>query len=640
MHTNYGRSALFLILCIVAACGGPTERTEPVPPQPPQPAIESPTPTPVILAPTATPTPTPPALSQTQYGWTIQGADDLSNQTWLDQAARNGVTHIQIGGDALPSIDDVIFDSALQQNIRALARQADRSNIHTLIWGRELNLGDGLFRFTPTDPFYAARQAAYRNVFTQIPELDGVILQFSDAQSPPWDAAPPEGVNAPGPIERVRIVLEMVYQTVVIEQNKSLWVRIGNESDQAMEWILSAVSQLPEPQPAIVLAPNAWQFASPKRVAWLKQRTAGFNLLSESDAGLKSLGQGGLMASIAMPMAYQAIYSNRGTSSILDTTRLTESDSILTLNLFLARSAAHDTAFDPKASISEWAKTRFDISPNTPAHSFMMDFLSSSWQTAEKIAAVNNGPLFSFDWPVDDPPLFDDARLNYPDQELLTHIAQESYEAIRQTEDDRQAFSSIQSTLPPSVSMEWQQRLKVREQFARIYHYAKQCFFGFQLWQRTRNENEALYLEAHLKALESLASEFNENHNSEMMNLQELTGFITSIRQRFPRVLFGAREREWNRIENITIRQINAEQIEVIWNTQEPSKTECQLITGHPYSERAIEASIFPTENHSIILENLTPGTLYSLQLHAASLSGQSTLSGVYKIALDSSGFM
>ncbi|MBZ0258937.1 hypothetical protein K8I31_22940, partial [bacterium] len=293
----YNKIALSIIVAglfiLWSSCGGTPERNTPIAPMPQHTIDETPTPPVTIIEepePTQTPTPPPAPQPKYEFGFIVRHPSTLESTDWIDLAAKNHATHIQIGGDTIKAVEDLIFNTNLQNQVRQVARQAEQESLKVYVWSRELNLGDGLFRFDPTDPFYAARQAAYRNVLKQLPEIDGFVLQFADAQSPPWSAVADPTVAPLDPIQRIQIVINMVKSVVVDEMNKDLWIRVGDEGSQAVEWISSAIQTISSPKVGIILTQPRWLSDEYNQRAWIAQQFKGAKVMLESDATMEAWG--------------------------------------------------------------------------------------------------------------------------------------------------------------------------------------------------------------------------------------------------------------------------------------------------------------------------------------------------------------
>ncbi|MBZ0255138.1 hypothetical protein K8I31_03705, partial [bacterium] len=163
-----------------------------------------------------------------------------------------------------------------------------------------------------------------------------------------------------------------------------------------------------------------------------------------------------------------------------------------------------------------------------------------------------------------------------------------------------------------------EQGIKNQLEAVNILHYAKQCFWGYQLWKQTRNENEALMLEGHLRTLQSITGTMMQSYtiNNEIIDAGTILTFISNIRTNFPRVLFGAHERTWNKIRNVQIRQSAMDAIEVLWETQEPSIGKCYITSIKPPSwDKTAETSLFPETQHRVVLNGLQSGEIYAITI-------------------------
>ncbi len=631
-------AAAVFIASLWFACGGTPERDD-IALSPAQLSLEE-TPTPIVAeiippTPTLTPTPTPP---KQELGLIIRHPSTLNSTDWLGLAANYQATHIQIGGEAINAIEDLIFQQELQNQVRRLFRQAKQSNLRTLVWSSELNLGDGLFRFDQTDPFYAARQSAYRNVLNLLPEIDGVVLQLADAQSPPWNAVADPTVAPPGPVERIRFVIDMVKRVVVDEKNKQLWIRVGDEGSQAIEWIASALQQISDKNLGVILAPNTWLKAEYNRSAWVAQLFEGQSVILEVDASMEAWGGENTIISVSDQLkefsGYIDNFSFRGFAASIDTQESLVFDSPNRSNLVLFNQIEDN----PQNVLIDWIEKEYQFAPVTKEGIALKNLFAKSWGVAKKIATIQGSDAFSFQWDLDTPPSFNNQELNTPSRQLLYTIAQESYDAHYSLEQTIATLQEIQFNLPFVTLSSLDQRVKNQLDLAKLMYYAKQCYFGFQFWKFTRDEQEALYLEGHLKALQQLAINMPQTFsiNGERIDAGAVLMFVSNIRSRFPRVLFGAQERDWAKIFNVEVRQIGMTSIEVRWQTSQPTVGSCRLVsTTPPLWEQAGESSFFAETEHQIIIDGLQPGRSYSIFITSTTSDGLMINGKDYVFSLD-----
>ncbi|MDP8245753.1 MAG: hypothetical protein P9L94_16845 [Candidatus Hinthialibacter antarcticus] len=623
----FALTAATLLVFFWSACGGTPERNLPVDSQPQKVIEETPTPPITIIeAPTATQTPTPaPIEPKQEFGLIVRHSSTLESTDWIGLAQNYQATHIQIGGDAIRAVEDLIFQPQLQNQVRRLAREANQANLKVFVWSRELNLGDGLFRFDPTDPFYAARQSAYRNVLKSLPEIDGFVLQFADAQSPPWSAVADPTTVPQSSIKRIQIVIEMIKSIVVDEMGKTLWVRVGDEGPQAIEWLATALRTMNAADVGVILTQPTWLDAEFNRKAWISQLFGGQNVILEADATMNHWGGENTIISFAAPLnelrGFKDAFNFKGYACAIDTQDALVFDSPNRSNLVLL----HQDEAPSDAVLQAWIEKEYQFAPVTKEGVSLRNLFMDSWRIAKKINTVQGADLFSFQWDVNNPPSFNSQSLNAPTEQTLLDIAQETYEAQSNLEETLSKLQEIQFNLPFTQISSLEQRIKNQIEFAKLMHYAKQCYWGYQLWKRTRNEQEALYLEGHLRALQQIASNTPQvfQLESERVDAGAILMFISNIRSHFPRVLFGSKERTWAKIFGIHIRQTAANSIEVLWQTSEPTVGSCHIVSKTPpLWQHSAESSLFPETEHRVLIEDLQPGQPYNVSISSTALNG------------------
>ncbi|MBI1389189.1 MAG: hypothetical protein GC154_12150 [bacterium] len=638
---------LILFVCaaatLVFSCGGPEERDRPVSPvQIPIEPIEA-TPTPeMVLPPTPTPTPTP-APQTWENGWSVWNLEAVRGSGLAQRAKEFGATHIQIGGQALRVIEDLIFDAGRQEAVRDLAQQAEALGLKTLVWSRELNLGQGLFRFDPTDPYYAARQAAYRNVFQLIPELDGVVLNFADSPTKPWLVEPPLGVDAPAPAERTRFIIDMVYRVVARDFGKSVWIRVGDEPITEIEVIAEAVRRMNTPELGVIVSHSGWMNAQKEQLDWLLRSFSTQPVILEADAAESRLAGPRAIVSLAPQLSdHRSAWMNpavKGVCGLVDGGGELVFGSPNEVNLNLLSGLAQGPNFRPGDAVEDWIVKRYGFQPGTREGSLLKSIYAKSWLVSKKICAVLMDTPFSFQWAVsgENAPQFDKQKLQFIEKDTLVELAQESYEAqtlLQNALNDLRQSPDIGSS---QAFWDWEKRISDEYQLATLIMYAKQCYWGFQYWSRTHDEQEALLLEGHLRRLETIANSLQGSWswNGETVDAQSVALFIQSIRSQFPRVLFGAQERKWNHIYEVSLRQISSTGFEISWKTEQPATGRCFVSNSYNTFGSALNAAMTPSTEHHAVLDGLQPGAQYWVKIEMKDLGGDTVRSGVFSIQLE-----
>ncbi|MGC9327436.1 MAG: hypothetical protein ACP5I1_07360, partial [Candidatus Hinthialibacter sp.] len=162
--------------------------------------------------------------------------------------------------------------------------------------------------------------------------------------------------------------------------------------------------------------------------------------------------------------------------------------------------------------------------------------------------------------------------------------------------------------------------------------------WGFEYWKKTRDEKEALCLEAHLQKLEHLADVWEERYPQDLNpgNSDLIRSWVKRIRQKFPRVILGWKERRWNQIKEVDIHQTGPDSVEVQWKSSQPASAKVFVADQLPIFERMTSVSSYPATEHKARVTNLKPGGIIYLKIQVQSEDGQITNSGVFPFQLES----
>lgn len=607
---------------------------------------------PVEIAPVSQvpPEPTPRPMADTDnLGWLITQPDTMERSGLLDEAARQGVTHIQLGGDILDSIDALIFDADLQERIRRFARDAAFNGIRVYIWSRELNLEGGSFRFHPADPFAAAREAAYRNAFNLIPDLDGVVLRFDDAPAPPWDAVIPPGSPDVPPAERVRFVVGLVHRAVVEQQNRRLILHTGDRRDDSFNWIASALQQLPGAGLAVHAPSQLFdgmdldgkrqtlnRFGEASAYIQLDAVGAFFGgpealyCVSEEAAALLPLWEarrvGGVVGRVDSP-----------SGSVFNTPN--------EINLAVLRAMNEPAAFSDRVIVEDWLRERYGAHPSSPEGLALARLFRDSPQWAMKSVYAKRMVPFSFEAAPNRPLMRtsmgrDDARLNElsaPFPQTMRDLAQESFEAIERIDLAIHELQQVQGAINQQDFESLRRSLSFSRDVANLFQYGKQARWGAAIWGAQMNEREALYLEANLQKLAEHAQAIRTPYSAGggLVSRDTVTAFERAIRADFPRVIMGWRDRQWNRVREMSVRQIGPDSVELTWKTDRPSTTTAFAARALPNFELSVNASTFPETEHRCQFRGLRPGERYYFKVHCRDEDNEITFSGEFPITLE-----
>lgn len=682
-HSNYKSNTgvwILFFLCAVlpillAGCSSQEKRWEsPALVQPsdagnePEPAISTPeTEAPVVLQPIdRTPAksqyPYLDALTQRagfQTAWFIASSAGLSSNGVEAKAEEYGVTQIQLGGDILQAVDDLILNPEKRNYVQRFAQQMNAENIEVLVNSREIHLEGRTFLFDKEAPLVAARQAAYRKALTLIPELDGVVLTFSGALLPPWDAAAPEGMTQISVPERIRFLIDTIRPVVVDELGKRLYVRLEGDTPQQVEWIAAALSEYNDDNLVVILPP-----ADSSNLASLYGRFAGKPHMVNLDLTGAQFGGPRILASLgdrfedwkalrnqdAVRGAVVQVYGKTGSAL----------NSPNEINLYLFSKTGDAVSPDRKSVESEWIQKRYGFDPMTREESLMAAIFDRSAAVNKKMALVNNSLRFAVNGNLPDPESWNlqdlgtqsgamtpeqehfHRQLINPEKQTLIDLDQESYEAVDSINKSLADLESMRQQLHENDYNDLLQRLQLQRLLAEIFQYGKQSVWGFTLWKKTRDEDEALFLEAHLQKMEQLASALEERYgaNVEPGNPTRIRKWVERIRKEFPRVIMGWKERTWNQIKDVVIQQTGPGNVEIRWNTTQPAKSNFFITSQLPIFDRMISSAAYPTTTHKTALSDLEGGKTYFIKIQVVSDNGQVTNSGIFPLLLETAPVM
>ena len=122
--------------------------------------------------------------------------------------------------------------------------------------------------------------------------------------------------------------------------------------------------------------------------------------------------------------------------------------------------------------------------------------------------------------------------------------------------------------------------------------------FGMQPVQKTKPLSEAS-----LKNLDQLALEIDSEFGNKAIpaKAEQVRAFTGAIRQKFPKVLFGEKERTWNKIKDITVRQSGPQSAEVSWKSEQLSSSTLFMTNSLPLFDQMIPVSKDPQDEHKVL---------------------------------------
>lgn len=599
-----------------------------------------------------------------ELGWLVAAPEYLSASDLVTSAVEHNVTHVQIGGTVLQAIDDLILDANKGEFVRQLARQLDARGIDTLVWSRELHLESKTFRYLATDPLVAARQAAYRTALQTIPEIDGVVLSFDGAWLEPWNSQAPAGfAHIPVP-DRIRFIIEMVKPVIVDEMGKRLYIFVNASRLDAIDWIAEAVNAYPVDSFPLIFPLNLPYGAMVGPLnPYLNELAARPRLILCDLAGGAFGGPrfvvslGGELGRYIRDMERE---NWRGIATPVHLAAGSVYNSLNTINLLTLTQLAQNPNVVPVVPWSDWIQRTYGAAPMTREGQTLRRIYELSYTWACKMAYVKQFFPFADQG---DLPTVDQLRqrlterwgdrlgqgyqyiyrdLREPKKQTLLDITQEAYEALSGLEQAIQELENIRDHLHPMEYEDLNRRLTHQRRMAEALFYAKQTFWGLDWWRRTKDEDEALCMEANLQRLERLAVEWEQHTGGQRLpgDPTRIREWVSAIRREFPRVLFGARERNWNKIQNVIIRQTGPSSAEVQWTSAWPSTSRIFVTTRLPIFDRMQPVSEFSATRHQIPLDHLQPGEWYYIKLQCIFEKGEVTNSGEFRFQLEAQPVM
>ncbi len=172
-------------------------------------------------------------------GWILLDPDPDAIEESILAAAEYGVNHIQLSHDIIMNIEDILSDDeearTRVERLNLGISLAHQHGMKAYIWAHEFSPTTIAVCYAPDDPIWETRAQAYRDGLAKIPDVDGVILMFGSAPTPPWLTActcdwceenyEGNALTSPPGAERVRLVVENVGGTIVNELGKELFIR-------------------------------------------------------------------------------------------------------------------------------------------------------------------------------------------------------------------------------------------------------------------------------------------------------------------------------------------------------------------------------------------------------------------------------
>jgi hypothetical protein len=182
-------------------------------------------------------------------GWILLDRDPAAVRAALEAAPRFGINHVQLSEDLLMDIDELLDDTpetlARVAGLNEAIALAHDKGIRVYVWCHELPTGAIAVCYGPDGDLWRQRAEAYRKGIARIPDVDGVILMFGSAGTPPWlsfcdcDWCPDtygESLDSPPQAERLRLIVQNVAAVVTGELGKEVIGRVFIHEAEENAW--------------------------------------------------------------------------------------------------------------------------------------------------------------------------------------------------------------------------------------------------------------------------------------------------------------------------------------------------------------------------------------------------------------------
>ena len=185
---------------------------------------------------------------ETIHGWILLDNDPQAVVETIETASRFGVNHIELSHDIIMNIDEIMGeDASVQTRVDTINQgiaKAHEKGMKAFIWVHELSEMGFDVCYDPTEPIWETRKQGYRDALAKIPDVDGLVLMFGSAPSPPWYTicscdycldAYGDSLSMPNE-EKVRIITEEIGGVLVNELGKELLMRTFVHEPQELDW--------------------------------------------------------------------------------------------------------------------------------------------------------------------------------------------------------------------------------------------------------------------------------------------------------------------------------------------------------------------------------------------------------------------
>ena len=182
-------------------------------------------------------------------GFILLDPDDAAVEASIEAAARFGVGQIQLSHDLIMDLDEIVGDgSEVEARVARLNRAISLAHgraMKVFVWHHEFPAGVIPVCYGPEGDIWRQREAVWRTALGRIPDVDGVVLMFGSAGTPPWFTICDcewcwdrwgQEFDSPPQAERLRLVTERMGRVVVREMGKELIARVFVHEPEENAW--------------------------------------------------------------------------------------------------------------------------------------------------------------------------------------------------------------------------------------------------------------------------------------------------------------------------------------------------------------------------------------------------------------------
>ncbi len=234
----------------------------------------------------------PPGARFEVRGWQVHDPNMERLRRTIDEAAAQGINHLQISHGIVHDAEDLLGNPQRQDEVRELVRLCHERGIEIFSWTHELNAVPDRFRREgkvdlDDEALWEWVRAKYRRFFELAPGLDGLILTFHETDVPVYyDDRVVSSLSHP---ERVARLIDTV-NDVCRELGKTLYVRTFIYRPDELQWVIDGI-QACDPSVRVMskCEPHDWEPFYPNNPAL--GRFPGRIQVVELDLGCEYYGQ-------------------------------------------------------------------------------------------------------------------------------------------------------------------------------------------------------------------------------------------------------------------------------------------------------------------------------------------------------------